>query len=72
MEPKKCESWTWRSEAELREIMATEDGKKRLFLPIVNLFEHDRRFKEHGSLTDFLRESDCSASPSETEICSSL
>ncbi|KAK3495777.1 NUDIX hydrolase domain-like protein [Neurospora crassa] len=50
MEPEKCESWTWRSEAELREFMVTEEGKQRLFLPIVNLF-NDRLFKEHGSLT---------------------
>ncbi|KAK1773265.1 NUDIX hydrolase domain-like protein [Copromyces sp. CBS 386.78] len=49
MEPLKCESWTWMSEAELREFMATEDGKKRLFLPIVNLFND--RFKVSGSLT---------------------
>ncbi|CCC06334.1 unnamed protein product [Sordaria macrospora k-hell] len=31
MEPLKCESWTWMSEADLRVYMATEDGKKRLF-----------------------------------------
>ncbi|KAK3395780.1 NUDIX hydrolase domain-like protein [Sordaria brevicollis] len=48
MEPEKCESWTWRSEAELRELMATEDGQKRLFLPIVNLF------KDHESLSALL------------------
>ena len=62
-EPEKCESWTWRSEAELREFMATEDSRKRLFLPIVNLFRLDR-FKEQGSLTDFLKDSDRSASSS--------
>ncbi|KAJ4415354.1 hypothetical protein N0V85_002757 [Neurospora sp. IMI 360204] len=47
-EPEKCESWTWRSEAELREFMATEEGKQRLFLPIVNLF------KDHKSLAALL------------------
>ena len=40
------------SEDQLRENMATEESKKRLFLPIVNLFND--RFKEPGSLTKAL------------------
>ena len=37
MEPHKCESWSWKSWADVRAVVAGEDGAAKIFLPIINL-----------------------------------
>lgn len=37
LEPEKCESWSWRTWADVRAIVAGEGGDQKAFLPIVNL-----------------------------------
>ncbi|KAK4239315.1 NUDIX hydrolase domain-like protein [Achaetomium macrosporum] len=39
MEPEKCESWTWKSWADIRAVIAAEHGETKVFLPIVNLLK---------------------------------
>lgn len=36
-EPHKCESWSWKSWADVRAVVAGEDGTAKIFLPLVNL-----------------------------------
>jgi len=41
MEPEKCEGWSWKTWADIREFLGTESAgenkEQRLFLPIINL-----------------------------------
>ncbi|KAK4135897.1 hypothetical protein BT67DRAFT_433285 [Trichocladium antarcticum] len=37
MEPEKCEFWAWKTWADVRAVAASEDGRQKIFLPIVNL-----------------------------------
>jgi hypothetical protein len=37
LEPHKCECWEWKSWADVRGIIAGEQGPAKVFLPIVNL-----------------------------------
>ncbi|AEO59555.1 hypothetical protein MYCTH_2307954 [Thermothelomyces thermophilus ATCC 42464] len=39
LEPEKCECWEWKSWADVRALIASEDGRTKVFLPIVNLLE---------------------------------
>ncbi|KAL2258740.1 hypothetical protein VTK26DRAFT_7820 [Humicola hyalothermophila] len=39
MEPHKCESWSWRTWADVRAVMAEWQGAGKIFLPIVNLLK---------------------------------
>ncbi|KAK3329191.1 NUDIX hydrolase domain-like protein [Apodospora peruviana] len=41
LEPEKCEGWSWKSWSEMKELISTEEGKQKIFLPIINLLrEH--------------------------------
>lgn len=37
MEPEKCESWEWKSWADVRAVIAGDQEQAKVFLPIVNL-----------------------------------
>jgi hypothetical protein len=37
MEPEKCESWSWKSWADVRAVIAGDQEQAKVFLPIVNL-----------------------------------
>ncbi|KAJ4287888.1 hypothetical protein N0V88_007508 [Collariella sp. IMI 366227] len=39
MEPEKCESWTWKSWADVRAAVAGQDGETKVFLPVVNVLK---------------------------------
>ncbi|KAK0631390.1 NUDIX hydrolase domain-like protein [Immersiella caudata] len=41
LEPEKCEGWSWKSWAEIREYLNAQsvDGQQTLFLPIINLLK---------------------------------
>ncbi|KAM7215134.1 NUDIX hydrolase domain-like protein [Rhypophila decipiens] len=39
MEPDKCEGWFWREWVDIKELVKTEQGRNKVFLPIINLLK---------------------------------
>jgi hypothetical protein len=39
LEPEKCQLWSWKTWADVRAIVASENGEQQIFLPIVNLLK---------------------------------
>lgn len=37
MEPEKCEGWFWKEWSDMKELVSTEEGRQKVFLPIINL-----------------------------------
>ncbi|KAM7194663.1 NUDIX hydrolase domain-like protein [Naviculisporaceae sp. PSN 640] len=37
MEPEKCEGWSWKEWSDIKQLVSTEAGREKVFLPIINL-----------------------------------
>ena len=46
MEPEKCEGWFWKDWSDVKELIKTEEGKNKVFLPIINLLNEHPNMEE--------------------------